>query len=154
MEGLTAPWPYLGVFPRVSPPSWECICARGDFLGVNSCPQTSSHSLWERVYLPLVPCTWLPLGVTLLMSRNYPKGLSGATWALHESDCSPLALVLWPWSHLSLPFIATPGWHLMLTLTSTLTLTLTLSTPGYGTVQLQILLRQTTSLLHIDKIHR
>jgi len=51
---------HLGVFPRVSPPTWECTCARGDFLGANSCPQTSSHSLWERIYLPLVPCTWLP----------------------------------------------------------------------------------------------
>ena len=107
VEGLTAPWPHLGVFPRVSPPTWECICARG----ANSCPQTSSHSLWERIYLPLVPCTWLTLGVTLLMSRNYPKGLSGATWALHESDCSPLALLLWPWSHLSLLFISTPGYR-------------------------------------------
>ena len=29
----------VGVFPRVSPPTWECICARGDFLGANSCPQ-------------------------------------------------------------------------------------------------------------------
>jgi len=29
-------------------------------LGANSCPQTSSHSLWERIYLPLVPCTRLP----------------------------------------------------------------------------------------------
>ena len=46
-----------------------------------------------------------------LMSRIYPKGLSGAWWALHESNCSLLALVLWPWSHLSLPFIATPGYR-------------------------------------------
>ena len=60
MEGLTAPWPHLRVSPRVSPPTWECICARGDSLGANSCPQTSSHSLWERIYLPLVPCTRLP----------------------------------------------------------------------------------------------
>jgi len=34
-----------GVFPHVSPPTWECNCARDDFLGANSCPQTSSHSL-------------------------------------------------------------------------------------------------------------
>jgi len=24
-------------FLRVSPPAWECYCARGDFLGANSC---------------------------------------------------------------------------------------------------------------------
>ena len=111
MEGLTTPWPHLGVFPHVSPPTWECICVRGDLLGANSCPQTSSHSLWDRIYLPLVPCTWMPLGVTLLVSRNYPKGFSGAAWALHESDCSPLALLLWPWRHLSLFFNATPGYR-------------------------------------------
>ena len=45
VEGLTAPLPYLRVFPCVCPPSWECNCARGDFLGANSCPQASSHSL-------------------------------------------------------------------------------------------------------------
>jgi len=95
----------------MSPPTWECICARGDFLGANSCPQKSSHSLWERIYLPLVPCTWLPPVVTLLMGRNYPRGVSGAAWALHESGCSPLTLLLWPWSHLSLLFIATPGYR-------------------------------------------
>jgi len=77
VEGLIAPWPNQEVSPRVSPPTWECTYARGDFLGANSCPQTSSHSLWERIYLPLVPCTWLPPGVTLLVSRNYPKGVSG-----------------------------------------------------------------------------
>ena len=99
----------LGGVPHVSPPTWECICARGDFFGANSYPQTSSHSLWERIYLPLAPCTWLPLGVTLLMSR--PKGFSGVTWALHESDCSLLALLLWPGSHISLLFNAIP-WSL------------------------------------------
>ena len=60
VEGLTAPRPHLGMFLRVSPPAWECYCARGDFLGANSCPQSSSHSLWERICLPLIPCTWLP----------------------------------------------------------------------------------------------
>ena len=45
------------------------------------------------------------------MSCNYPKGFSGATWALHESDCSLLALLLWPGSHLSLLFITTPGYR-------------------------------------------
>ena len=40
---------------------WSASGARGDFLGANSCPKTSSHSLWERIYLPLVPCTSLPL---------------------------------------------------------------------------------------------
>ena len=60
VEDLTAPWPHLGAFLRVSPPTWECICARGDFLGVHSYPQTSSHSLWERICLCRVPCTWLP----------------------------------------------------------------------------------------------
>ena len=60
VEGLPAPWPHLETFLRVSPLAWECYCARGDFLRANSCPQSSSHSLWERICLPLVPCTWLP----------------------------------------------------------------------------------------------
>ena len=29
---------HRGTFLRVSPPAWECYCARGDFLGANSCP--------------------------------------------------------------------------------------------------------------------
>ena len=33
---------------------------KGWLLGANSCLQTSSHSLWERICLPFVPCTWLP----------------------------------------------------------------------------------------------
>ena len=108
VEGLTAPLPYLRVCPRVCPPSWECNCARGDFLGANSCPQASSHLLWERIYLPLAPCTWLPPGLTPLPGRIYPKGVSGVAGVLHESGCSTLALFLWPWSHLSLLFITVP----------------------------------------------
>jgi len=39
------------------------------------------------------------------MSRIYPKGLPEVAWILHESGYSLLALVLWPWSYLSLLFI-------------------------------------------------
>ena len=112
LEDLTAPWPHLGAFLCVSPPTWECICTRGDFLGVDS-PQTSSHSLWERICLPRVPCTWLPWAWPSCWSRIYTKGVFGAAGALLESGCPILALSLWPWSHLFLLFITLPDyWNL------------------------------------------
>ena len=77
VEGLTAPWPHLGAFLRVSPPAWECYCARGDFLGANSCPQSSSHSLWERICLPLVPCAWLPWAWPSSWVVSVPKASLG-----------------------------------------------------------------------------
>ena len=75
--GLTTPWPHLGTFLRVSPPAWECYCARGDFLGANSCPQLSSHSLWERICLPLVPCAWLPWAWPSSWVVSVPKASLG-----------------------------------------------------------------------------
>ena len=38
---------------------------------------SSSHSLWERIYLPLVPCTWLPLGLTLSWAVSIPRASLG-----------------------------------------------------------------------------
>ena len=56
-----------------------------------------SSPLIMRAYLPSSHTLHLAtLDVTLLVSRIYPKGLSRVSWALRESDCSPLALVLWP----------------------------------------------------------
>ena len=77
VEGLTASWPHLGAFLRVSPPAWECYCARGDFLGANSRPQSSSRSLWERICLPLVPCTWLPWAWPSSWVVSVPKASLG-----------------------------------------------------------------------------
>jgi len=80
----------------------ECICARGDFLGANSCAPTSSHSSWECIYLSLVPCTWF----SLPSHGSYlSQGLPAVAWVLHESGYPLLVLELWAWSHLSLLFI-------------------------------------------------
>ena len=69
----------------------------------------SIQSLTLRAYLPSF-CTLHPvaLGVTFLLSRICPTGVSGAAGALHESGCPSLVLLLWPWSHLFLLFIAAP----------------------------------------------
>ena len=53
--------------------------ARGDFLGVNSCAPTSSHSPWECIYLPLVPRTWFAPGRGPLMGRICPRGGVGTS---------------------------------------------------------------------------
>ena len=67
VEGLTAPWPHLGMFLPIWGRFYVWVLLLGSataqgltFLGANSCPQSSSHSLWERICLPLVPCAWLP----------------------------------------------------------------------------------------------
>ena len=67
----------LGTFLRVSLPAWEWYCARGDFLGANSCPQSSSHLLWERICLPLVPCTRLPSAWPSFWVVSVPKASLG-----------------------------------------------------------------------------
>jgi len=52
----------------------EVHLAQGsDFLGANSRAPTSSHSPWERIYLPLVPCTWFSPGRGPLMGRICPR---------------------------------------------------------------------------------
>jgi len=55
----------------------ECYCARGDLLGANSCPQSSSHSLWGRISLPLVPCAWLPWAWPFSWVVSVPKASLG-----------------------------------------------------------------------------
>ena len=68
---------HLGTFLRVSPPAWECYCSRGDFLGNNSCPQVSSHLPWERICLPLAPCTRLPWAWPSSWVVSVPKASLG-----------------------------------------------------------------------------
>jgi len=57
------------------------------------------------------PAPGYPLGVTFLLSRICPKGVSRATGVLHESGCPTLVLSLWPWSHLFLLFITAPDYR-------------------------------------------
>ena len=79
----------------------ECICARGDFLGANSCAPTSSHSPWECIYLSLAPCTWAWPSHGSYLSQGLPT----VAWVLHESGYPLLVLELRTWSHLPLLFI-------------------------------------------------
>ena len=66
-----------GAFLCVSPPTWECICARSDFLGVNSYPQTFSHSCWEHICFPRIPCTWLPWAWPSSWVESIPRASLG-----------------------------------------------------------------------------
>ena len=56
---------------------WSASARGVTFWGANSCPQTSSHSLWERIYLPLVPCTWLPWAWPSSWVVSTPRASSG-----------------------------------------------------------------------------
>ena len=100
---------HLGTFLRVSLPAWECYCARGDFLGANSCPQVSSHFESVSAFL-LYSAPGCP-GRDFPLESYLPTGVSGAGGALHESGCPTLVLLLWPWSHLFLLFITAPGYQ-------------------------------------------
>ena len=51
------------------------------------------------------------LGVTFLLGRICPEGVSGAAGVLRESGCPSLVLSLWPWSHLFLLFITFPRYR-------------------------------------------
>ena len=61
----------------------------------------SSHSPWECICLPLVPCTWFTPGRGPLLGRICPRDSPEVAWVLHESGYSLLVLGIWPWSHLS-----------------------------------------------------
>ena len=105
VQGLTALRPDLGVFHRVSPHSLECIWhKRVTFWVPTHAPQPLVTRSEGVSALRSHPTPSYP-GHDPLMSRIYPKGLPEVAWILHESGCSLLALVLWPWSHLSLLFI-------------------------------------------------
>jgi len=95
--------PILGKFQRLSLPSLECIWREGWRPGCQLMRPASSHSPWECICLPLVPCTWFTLGRGPFLGRICPKDSPEVAWVLHELGY-PL-LELWPWSHLSLLFI-------------------------------------------------
>jgi len=65
----------------------------------------SSHSPWECICLPLVPCTWFAPGRGPLLGRICPRDSPEVAWVLHKAGYPLLILGLWPWSHLSLLFI-------------------------------------------------
>ena len=70
------------------------------------------QSLTLRAYLPSSRTPHpAALGVTFLLSRICPEGVSGVAGVLRESGCPTLVLSLWPWSHLFLLFIAAPGYR-------------------------------------------
>ena len=118
---------HLGTSLRVSPPAWECYCARGDFLGANSCPQLSSHLLWERICLPLVPCARLPWAWPSSWVVSVPKaslgrqGYFSSQAALHWCCCYGLeatflsSLLLFPGypGFGGLPTASLPPWSFL-----------------------------------------
>ena len=86
---------HLGTFLRVSPPAGSATA-----LGVTFWVPT--HALkylvtyFESVSAFLLTLHPVALGVTFLLSRICPTGVSGAAGALHESGCPSLVLLLWP----------------------------------------------------------
>ena len=83
VEGLTTPWPHLGVFLSiwdVSTCESSCLgvlLRKGWLFGCQLTPQSSSHSLWERICLPLIHCTRLPWAWPSSWVVSVPKASPG-----------------------------------------------------------------------------
>ena len=53
VEGLTTPWPHLGTFLPIGGRFYVWVLLHGSATA-------QGVTFWERICLPLVPCTWLP----------------------------------------------------------------------------------------------
>ena len=86
----------LGTFLRVSPPARECYCARGDFLGANSCPNHlvtyfESASAFLSYPAPGCPGRDLPLE-SYLSPRRLWGGRGTSRVRLPSTDAITMAL--------------------------------------------------------------